>query len=203
MDDHKMKISFKKTLLVLTAFAAVMTIHSTTFAFGSKEKTPEEQAAEKDKKATQVYNEGVKHMEKAKKIVVGGDSTYAFNYRATSDAKAKKEYEKALDKFKTATELKPDMADAFNNLGYCYRKLGKLTLSLENYHKALELEPGFPQAHEYLGETFLAMDSLKLAQGQLQMLQELKSPYADTLLKSIELYKLGKVNDKLTGTSNK
>lgn len=192
-----------KTIQTLVAIVTILTIHSTTFAFGSKEKSPEEQAAEKDKKATQSYNEGVKRMEKAKQIISGGDSTYAFNYRATSDAKAKKEYEKAVDKFKTTIELKPDMAEAFNNLGYCYRKLDKLPLSLENYHKALELSPGFPQAHEYLGETFLAMDSLKLAQGQLQMLQELKSPYADTLLKSIELYKLAKVNERLNSTSNK
>ncbi len=176
-----------------------MTIHSTTFAFGSKEKTPEEQAADKDKKATESYNKGVKHMDKAKQIAAGGDSTYAFNYRATSDAKAKKEYEKAVKNFGTAAELKPDLAEAFNNLGYCYRKLDKLLLSLDAYHKALEMKPNFPQAHEYLGETFLAMDSMQLALGQLQMLQELKSPYADTLLKSIEIYKLAKVNDRLNG----
>ena len=188
-----------KSLSTMIAFTLILTIHSTTFAFGSKEKTPEEQAAEKEKKATAQYNDGVKHMDKAKKIVSTGDSTYAFNYRATSDAKAKKEYEKAVKNFGTATELKPDFAEAFNNLGYCYRKLDKLPLSLEAYHKALELKPEFPEALEYLGETFLAMDSLHLAQGQLQMLQELKSAYADTLSKSIEFYKLAKVNDKLNG----
>ena len=195
-----MKISYHKTLSVLFAITAILTIHSTTFAFGSKEKTPEELASEKDKKGTESYNEGVKHMDKAKQIAVKGDSTYAFNYRATSDAKAQKEYEKAAKKFITAVELKPDFAESWNNLGYTYRKLNKLTLSLEAYNKALELKPGFPEAHEYLGETYLAMDSLHLAQGQLQMLQELKSPYADTLLKSIEIYKLVKVNDKLNGT---
>ena len=177
-----------------------MTIHSTTFAFGSKEKTPEEQAAENEKKAISQYNDGVKHMDKAKAIVSTGDSTYAFNYRATSDAKAKKEYDKSVKNFTTAVEIKPDFPEAFNNLGYCYRKLDKLPLSLEAYQKALELQPEFPQAREYLGETFLAMDSLHLALGQLQLLQELKSPYADTLLKSIEVYKLTKVNDKLNGT---
>ncbi len=179
-----------------------MTIHSTTFAFGSKEKTPEEQAAEKEKKAIAQYNDGVKHMDKAKTIVSKGDSTYAFNYRATSDAKAKKEYDKSVKNFTAAVELKPEFAEAWNNLGYCYRKLDKLPLSLDAYHKALELKPGFPEAHEYLGETFLAMDSLPLALGQLQLLQELQSPYADTLLKSIEIYKLAKVNDRLSGVNS-
>lgn len=195
-----MKITLRQILFLLTAFTAVITVNSTTFAFGSKEKSPEEQAAEKDKKAVQAYNEGVKHMDKAKQIVSGGDSTYAFNYRATSDAKAGKEYEKAIKSFNTAVELKPVMAEAFNNLGYCYRKTDKLSMSLDAYQKALKLKSDFPQAHEYLGETYLAMDSLHLAQGQLQMLQELKSPLADTLMKSIELYKLAKVNDKLNGS---
>jgi len=194
-----MKINLFKSLSVLIVITIIMTIPTTTFAFGSKEKTPEELASEKNKKATQAYNEGVKHMDKAKEIGGKGDSTYAFNYRATSDAKAQKEYEKAAKKFNTAVELKPDFAEGWNNLGYTYRKLNKLTLSLEAYYKALELKPSFPEAHEYLGETYLALDSLHLAQGQLQMLQELKSPYADTLLKSIEIYKLTKVNDKLNG----
>jgi len=199
-----MKLTARNIFRILICITAILTIHSTTFAFGSKEKSPEEQAAENEKKATKTYNSGVKHMDKAKEISVKGDSTYAFNYRATSDAKAKKEYEKAVKDFVDATEYKADFAEAFNNLGYCYRKLDKLMLSLEAYHKALELKPGFPEAHEYLGETYLAMDSLDLARGQLQMLQELESPYADTLLKSIELYKLSKVNDKLSGSkSNK
>ena len=195
-----MYVKLNKIIGLLIIFTAIMTIHSTTFAFGSKEKTPEEQAAENEKKAISQYNDGVKHMDKAKAIVSTGDSTYAFNYRATSDAKAKKEYDKSVKNFTTAVEIKPDFPEAFNNLGYCYRKLDKLPLSLEAYQKALELQPEFPQAREYLGETFLAMDSLHLALGQLQLLQELKSPYADTLLKSIEVYKLTKVNDKLNGT---
>lgn len=195
-----MKFSPTKITNCLIFIIAILTVHSTTFAFSSKEKTPEEAAAENEKNATKAYNSGVKHMEKAKETALAGDSTYAFNYRATSSAKAKKEYEKAAKDFTKAVELKPDFAEAYNNLGYCYRKLDKLILSLEFYHKALELKPGFPEAHEYLGETYLAMDSLDLAKGQHQMLQELQSPYADTLMKSIELYKLAKVNEKLSGT---
>lgn len=193
-------LTFRQIINLLITITAIATVSSTTFAFSSKEKSPEELAAEKDKKSTQAYNEGVKHMGKAKEIAGKGDSTYAFNYRATSDAKAKKEYEKAVKSFDEAVKLKANFPEAWNNLGYCYRKIDKLPLSLEAYHKALEFKAEFPEALEYLGETFLAMDSLHLAQGQLEMLKELKSPYADTLMKSIEIYKLAKVNDRLTGT---
>jgi len=198
-----MNYTHRKLILLCTAFALMVTLNSSSFAFGSKEKSPQQKAAESEKKATESYNNGVKQMDNAKKIASGGDSTYAFNYRATSDAKAKKVYEKAVKNFETAVALKADFPEAYNNLGYCYRKLDNLKKSLEAYHKALELKPEFPQANEYLGETFLAMDSLQLALGQYQILQDLKSPYADTLMKSIEIYKLAKVSEKMNGNKNK
>jgi tetratricopeptide (TPR) repeat protein len=197
--------SSKKTLhyflIIATAVALSFALISNAFAFGSGEKTPEEKAAEQEKNAANEYNRGVKNMDKAKEIAARGDSSYAFNYRATSDAKAKKEYEKAVEKFQKAISYSAEFAEAYNNLGYCYRKLDNLKESLLAYHKALELKPNFPEAHEYLGETYLALDSIDQAKGQLQILQELKSPYADTLMKSIEIYKLAVIKDKLSGNS--
>ncbi|KAA3634472.1 MAG: tetratricopeptide repeat protein [Calditrichaeota bacterium] len=94
-------------------------------------------------KAIELYNSGVAHMDKAKDIIAVGDSAFAYNYRATSDAKATKEYEKAIVDFKDALKLKPDMKEAYNNLGYCYRKIGKLELSYKNYMRALKFDPNF------------------------------------------------------------
>jgi tetratricopeptide (TPR) repeat protein len=169
---------------------AVATLAGEAQAIGSGSKTPEEKAAEAVKKATGKYNNGVKHMEKARAIAERGDSAFAYNYRATADAKTRKEYEKAVKDFKEALRHKANMADAFNNLGYCYRKLGKLKLSLESYQSALAIRPKFLQAREYLGETYLAMDMLDSALAQHRLLIEAKSLYADTLAASIELYKL-------------
>lgn len=186
-------------LLLLGAIALTLTLSGTSPAFGSGEKTPEE-AAELIKKATKEYNKGVKHMDKARKQAQKGDSTYAFNYRATTAAKTKNEYKKAVKRFNKAIKHNDEFPEAFNNLGYCYRKLGKLEESLEAYSKALKLNPDFPQAIEYLGETFLALDSLGRANEQLTKLKSLKSSYADTLSKSIGLYRLAQVNKKLENT---
>lgn len=183
-------------LLLLGAIALTLTLSGTALAFGSGEKTPEE-AAELIKKATKEYNKGVKHMDKARKQAQKGDSTYAFNYRATTAAKTKKEYEKAVKRFNKAIKHKAEFSEAFNNLGYCYRKLGKLEESLEANSKALKLNPDFPQAIEYLGETFLALDSLGRANEQLRRLKKLESSYADTLSRSIDLYRLAQVNKKM------
>ena len=45
-------------------------------------------------------------MEKAKAIVKKIDSSAAYNYRATPDAKARKEYEKAIEDFKDVFDFR-------------------------------------------------------------------------------------------------
>ncbi len=190
----------KSIVILIVALVLAMILSGTAFAFGSGEKTPEEKAAELIKKATKEYNKGVKHMDKARKQAQKGDSTYAFNYRATTEAKTKKEYQKAVKRFNKAIKYNAEFPEAHNNLGYCYRKLGKLEESLDEYSKALKLNPDFAQALEYLGETFLALDSLSAANEQLQKLKTLESIYADTLSRSIELYRLAQVKIKLENT---
>ena len=192
-------ISFRTARLgvvtrAVTMLAAVLILIAVTadrsHALGSKEKTPEEQAADNQKKAVGEYNDGVKHMDKARAIGVKGDSAYAYNYRATSDAKARKEFEKAVGNFTDAVELDPKLAEAYNNLGYCYRKLGKLDESLKAYETALQLKPDFAQAREYRGEAYLALGQMEKANAEFDYLKQIQSPYADTLARSIETYQL-------------
>ncbi len=185
----------RATLASAVVVLSMILLSSTAMAIGGGEKTPEEQAADNLKKATSEYNDGVKHVEKARDIGIKGDSLYAYNYRATSDAKARKEYEKAIEKFNKAVELNPLMPDAHNYLGYCWRKMGDLAKSLAAYDEALALKPDFAQAREYRGETYLAMHELKRAQAELDFLKQMRSPYADTLARSIEVYQLSQLQE--------
>jgi len=191
-------INITKTLIALI-FS--LTMSSNLLAIGSSSKSPEEKAADDAKKAVVEYNNGVQHMEKANQILKVGDSAFAYNYRATSDAKAQREYNNAVKNFKNALDLKPDMKEAYNNLGYCYRKLGDLDNSLKAYTNALRLDPDFAQAREYLGETYLALKNLDKAKEQLNYLTELKSPYADTLTQSIKMYELIEISEKINSYS--
>ena len=179
------------TTIALALFSGITS--DRVYAFGSDRKTAQDSLDE----ATQHYNQGVDHMDRARQILQNGDSAFAYNYRATSDAKAKKEYEKAVKEFKKAVDMQPTMKEAYNNLGFCYRKLGQLDESLAAYTNALNLDPKFERAREYLGETYLAMDQMDKANEQLSVLKQLQSPFADTLQLSIENYRLNAIGRKI------
>lgn len=180
--------------VALLMLAMVLPAHAIGSSSADK---PEQTAADREKEAVAVYNKGVEQMAKAKSIAAAGDSTFAFNYRATSDAKARKQYEKAVDSFRDALRLKPSMKEAHNNLGYVYRKLGKLRESLTAYRAALASDSLFAQAREYLGETFLALNHLDSAVAQHSWLVQASSPYADSLQLAIDLYRLQQLNEKI------
>lgn len=179
----------RKYLLALSIFTFLLLTTAQSFASGSDSDEPETKKAD----AKSEYQKGVGHMDNAKAILLKGDSAFAYNYRATSDAKAKKEFEKAINSFQEALSHDPTMKEAYNNIGFCYRKIGEFGKSLASYQNALALDKDFAQAREYLGETYLALDSLDRAMEQLDYLKQLKSTQADTLALAIASYKLDKM----------
>ena len=162
--------------------------------------SPEDQEAGKKEEAIKKYNKGVEHMTTGKEKGAEKDSTFAFNYRATPDKKAEKEFKKAAKEFEKAVKLDPTMKEAHNNLGYCYRKLDRLEKSLASYQRALKLDPKFEQAREYLGETYLALGELTKAKEEFYFLKGLKSAYADTLSLAIQLYQLKELDEAMTAS---
>ncbi|MCZ6558248.1 MAG: tetratricopeptide repeat protein [SAR324 cluster bacterium] len=64
-------------------------------------------------------------------------------------------------------------ADAYNYLGFSYRKLGKLDTALKHYRKALEIDPKHKGAHEYIGETHLQQNELGKAKKHLARLDKI------------------------------
>ncbi len=101
-------------------------------------------------------------------------------YQKGIEATNSGDFDKAIDYFQQVLQLKDDDADALNMLAHAQRKTGKIDEALENYKKALQLQPNFPQAREYLGEAYIQaalreMETLKGegrdGQEQLQLLQ--------------------------------
>ena len=166
-------------LLVAMAF-------SQAHALGSKEKSPEEKAAENDKKATSKYNDGVAKMKRADELLAQGDRP-----------KAQKEMEQATKRFAEAIEYKPDFPEALNNLGYSLRITGRYEESLRHYNRAIELRPDFMQAHEYRARAYLAMDSVSRAQSDYQWLVDHKyAAEADTLKMTIDAWVLARAEGR-------
>jgi Flp pilus assembly protein TadD len=113
-------------------------------------------------------------------------------YRGAMKLIKKDQCAEAIPLLEKALEKAPKDADIYNELGFCYRKLGKYTESFDNYRKALEIDPNHKGAREYVGELFLLMNKLDAAEDQLRQLTLLCPKGCverDTLAKAIDDYK--------------
>ena len=66
----------------------------------------------------------------------------------------KKEYQKAIEYYEKALEIKPDKHEALNNMGVAYRNMGNHEKAIESYKKALEIKPDKHEALYNMGNTY-------------------------------------------------
>jgi tetratricopeptide (TPR) repeat protein len=78
-----------------------------------------------------------------------------------------------------AIELKPDFAQAHNNLGVSLQDQGKLEDAVACYRRALELKPDYAEAHNNLGAALKDQGKLEDAVACFRGAVELKPDYAD------------------------
>jgi len=138
------------------------------------------QAAETRTRAKQLYEKGYKMTKEAKADLEKG-----------KDKDAKKKFEKALKEFDQATQLWPELYEAWNMVGYTSRKTGDLKRAFAAYDRALTLSPDYEEAHEYLGEAYLMSGDLKRAKEQLDWLKAHNSEEAVQLEASIKKVEAG------------
>jgi len=110
--------------------------------------------------AAEAYNRGLESRDKAWKLENQAASSADTKEQSKLNAKAQKEYAKAIRAFRSATEADPRMHQAFSSLGYALRKTGQYEDSLAAYNEALELEPSYAEAIEYRAEAYLGLDRL-------------------------------------------
>jgi len=89
--------------------------------------------------ATQMYEQGLKEVEK-------------------------QNFDAALGLFERANKSRKNDAEILNMLGFTQRKVGRLDDAFKSYAKALDIQPEFPQAREYLAEAHLqaAMEQMRV-----------------------------------------
>jgi tetratricopeptide (TPR) repeat protein len=91
--------------------------------------------------------------------------------RATSDAKVsqklqnkvQKQLENAAADFQRAVKYEPTLFQAWSELGFAQRKLGRFDESLQAYDKALSIQPNFGPAIEYRAEAYLGLNRIEEA----------------------------------------
>jgi tetratricopeptide (TPR) repeat protein len=181
-----MRRGMKVTLLLAAVLGLYQVAASASAsAIGSssptmKPRTPEDMAKD-------YYNSGVRHKDKGKQLEARAD-TQVFKDdkdRDKYEAKIKDEFTSALKDFKKAAELNPSLAQAFNGMGYAYRKTGDATQALAMYDKALQMAPGFPDAVEYRGEAYLALGRIDDVKQAYLALVATDRPQADLLMKAM------------------
>ena len=90
--------------------------------------------------------------------------------------------DEAIACYRRAVELKPDYAEAHNNLGVPLKDQGKLDEAVACYRRAVELKPDFAEAHNNLGLAFKDQGKLDEAVACYQRALELKPDYAEAHL---------------------
>ena len=90
---------------------------------------------------------------------------------------------------------KKKSADAWNYLAFSQRNLGKNEIAMENYNKALAIDPKHKGALEYQGELFLKMGKKAEAEKNLVLISEICPGGCDAkteLQAALERFKDGK-----------
>ena len=57
--------------------------------------------------------------------------------------------ERAIEAYQKALSIKPDYADAYNNMGNALKDQGKLKEAIDAYNKALSIKPDFADVQQY------------------------------------------------------
>ncbi len=75
------------------------------------------------------------------------------------------QYENAVDLFRLVADKRDP--EALNGLGYSHRKMGLVEQGIAFYQKALDADPNYILAREYLGEGYVKLGKMDLAREQL------------------------------------
>ena len=73
------------------------------------------------------------------------------------------DYNKSIEAYKKAISLKPDYAQAFNNIGSALQDQRKLDEAIKAFKKAISLKPDFADAYANMGNILIDQGKLDLA----------------------------------------
>jgi len=136
--------------------------------------------------AVELYNSGEKRLEKLTKMHDEMKASTDPQKTAQMQQKIAKGLEDAEADFERATLNDPNLYQAYSELGFTLRKLGKYSESLDAYDKALDLQPGFSPAVEYRAEAMLGLNQLDEVKKAYTTLFGGDRPKADALMVSMK-----------------
>jgi tetratricopeptide (TPR) repeat protein len=148
---------------------------------GMASMTPEERAIE-------AFKSGDGHRIKGRKLEDESLTKKGADVQKTA-VKARGEFEKSLKDFQKAAELNPQLFQAYNGMGYGYRKTGDYAKALEMYDRAISMAPGFyPEAVEYRAEAYLSLNRIDDARKAYLELFAADRKQADALMAAMKTW---------------
>lgn len=108
----------------------------------------------------------------SKNLAITSDSAANSDYQDAQSAMDRADYKAAADLLEKVLSRQPDNADALNLMGFSERKLGETSIALAHYKKALDLQPDHIGANGHLGELYLELKQLDMAEQRLAVLHQ-------------------------------
>ena len=90
-----------------------------------------------------------------------------------------KQYDAAINSYKQAIKIKPDFADAHNNMGNALQDKGELDAAIDSYKQALKIKPDFAEAYYNMGNALKEKGELDAAIDSYKKALKIKPDYAD------------------------
>ena len=88
-------------------------------------------------------------------------------------------YDLAIDSYKKALKIKPDYAEAYNNLGNAFRAKIELDAALESYKQAIKIRPAYADAHFNRGNVLRDRGNWKAAIDSYEQAIQIKPDWAE------------------------
>ncbi|MGZ5475915.1 MAG: tetratricopeptide repeat protein [Thermoanaerobaculia bacterium] len=158
---------------------------------------PSVQSRSPHDQAVDDYNGGERRLEKLTKMHEEMRAQTDPQRAAALQKKITRGLEAAQGDFERAIKNDPNLFQAYSELGFTLRKLGKYNESLDAYNKALEIQPGFSPAVEYRAEAYLGLNQLDEVKKAYTELFAGDRPRADILMVSMKSW----INDRRTNAN--
>ena len=118
----------------------------------------------KIKEITNLYSEKKFHeaIDEAKKFIKKSDDWSIRNIHSASLMALNQDNE-AIESYKEAIIIYPDIPDLYNNLGAVYKKIGENKLALKNYEKAIKLKNNYKDANLNIANVYQEIGEIQKA----------------------------------------